>query len=190
MCFKASFIVRTLYFLKVSSVQTNLVTLRYLLFWCISIGYSHHTRLEPFWEIHFSAGKGILASTFWWYLKQNVLITNVLYHYYLSDRCWKKALLTNIRIRIVPCGDVELSADGHVVGVTAVVTHGSDNNFSDSLTNLAIVDFAKLGVILLKKIKEQIYLVFHCRKYNTLSLVTHNTSITLVDKCFLWTLKQ
>ena len=94
-------------------------------------------------------------------------------------------MLTNIRIRIVPCGDVELSADGHVVGVTAVVAHGSDDNFSDSLTNLAIADFAKLGVILLKKIKEQIYLVFHCRIYNILSLATHNTSTTLVDKCIL-----
>ena len=94
-------------------------------------------------------------------------------------------MLTNIRIRIAPCCGVELSADGHVVGVTAVVTHGSDNNFSDSLTNLAIADFAKLGVILLKKIKEQIYLVFHCRKYNTLTFVTHNTSTTLLDKCIL-----
>ena len=94
-------------------------------------------------------------------------------------------MLTNIRIRIVPCGDVELSADGHVVGVTAVVTHGSDNNFSDSLTHLAIADFAKLGVILLKKIMEQIYLFFHCRKYNILSFTTHNTSTTLVDKYIL-----
>ena len=93
-----------------------------------------------------------MASTLCEYLKQYVSITNVLNHDYLSDRCGTEALLTNIEIRIVPHGDVELSADGHVVGDSAKVAHGSDNYFSDNLTNLAIANVANLGEILLEKI--------------------------------------
>ena len=125
-----------------------------------------------------------MASTFCEYLKQCVLITSLLYRDYLSDRCCKEALLTNIEIRIVPCGDVELSADRQVVGVTAVVAHGSDNHFSDSLANLAIADFAKLADTLLKKLKDQIYLVFSCRKHHPFPLATHNVP-SLVNKYIL-----
>ena len=125
-----------------------------------------------------------MASTFCEYLKQYVLITSLLYRDYLSDRCCKEALLTNIEIRIVPCAYVELSADRQVVGIAAVVAHGSDNHFSDSLANLAIADFAKLADTLLKKLRDQIYLVFSCRKHHTFPLATHNVP-SLVYKYIL-----